>query len=224
MIRRLLLLSLILSQAVLAFAQENFKYGTIKFRAQVSNEELIGFGDIDLIFYYSSEEIRIETSLLGGMMTTKVISNLKNPDKSTMALDFLTRKILIENLSKEEEKQSNTNPGNFENIQNAEIIAKDKKTILGYSCTRANIKFSDGGTAIFYISDKIRPGNWEEYSQNSSLFGFPLRMQITTADNETILYEAIEISPNLPQNWNLFDEDYIKMSYEEFLLDMGMTE
>ncbi|MCB0509166.1 MAG: hypothetical protein KDC82_00290 [Bacteroidetes bacterium] len=135
MIRRLLLLSLILSQAVLAFAQENFKYGTIKFKAQVNNEELIGFGDIDLIFYYSSEEIGIETSLLGGMMTTKVISNLKNPDKSTMALDFLTRKILIENLSKEEEKQSNTNPGNFENIQNAEIIAKDKKTILGYSCT-----------------------------------------------------------------------------------------
>jgi GLPGLI family protein len=92
----------------------------------------------------------------------------------------------------------------------------EKKTIAGYTCTKAVATLSDGSTFAVYYTTEIIPENKEYDYQFKNLNGLPLEYELTQGSLK-IKYTVSKISLN-PVPASKFDipkGGYREMTYEE---------
>ena len=92
----------------------------------------------------------------------------------------------------------------------------EKKTIAGYTCSRAIAKMKDGATFTVYFTEEIQSENKDYDAQFRDLPGIPLEFE-SVSGKVVIRYVANKISfdPIPVQRFDIPRSGYREMTYEE---------
>jgi GLPGLI family protein len=196
-------------------AQKAIKNGYVKYQMSSDAPEMAMMGNTYMTIYFSDNTQAVDMEMMGGLMTMKVISDVKNPEKSRLAMNTMGQKYEITDAGEDANSTKKMNISDLENAISITYDKKDTKEIQGYSCYKANITYTEGKTAVFYITNKITPMIPDSESK-VKLEGYPLEMNIKQSEELEIKVLATEISSELPTNWNVIDSDYEKLTMAEF--------
>jgi hypothetical protein len=199
-----------------SIAQKELKTGFVKYKMTSDSPEMAMMGETVMTIYFNDETQAIDMEMMGGMMTMKVVSEIKNPENTKLAMNTMGQKYEITDAGKDETTTKSINISNLENAESIVYDKKDVKQISGYSCYKADILYNDGKKAVFYITDKIKPNSLTNTKSKVQLQGYPLEMNIKQDEDTEIKVVATEISENLPSNWNVIPTDYQKLTMAEF--------
>ena len=197
-------------------AQKELKTGTVKFKMTSDNEQMAMMGDVKLNFYFANDKQAMEMDMMSGMVNMKFINDFKNPEGSAYLMNSMGKKINITDANKNgQDISKGIDVSNLANAISVTYDKKDVKTILGYSCYKANLVYKENKTGTFYITDKIIPAKDENKKTVVELTGYPLEMEMVDESGSKINIVATEISAEIPADCFTIPADYDKMTMEE---------
>lgn len=206
------------------YAQKKIKEGMVKFEMKVDGAEaapeMAMMGNTTLNFYFTKNHQMMDMSMMAGMMRIQTFIPTEKPEDGTILMDMLGQKIQIIDMEKEQLSESN-NFMNLDNLAKIEYDESDKKEIAGYKCYRATVTTNDGAEMKYYITEKITPPIGIDQKGKENLKGYPLLMEIDAGQGMVMVFEAIEVSDNVPDDTFSVPEGYEKMTMEEFEKSMG---
>lgn len=206
-----------------AHAQKKVKEGVVKFEMSADGNdspEMAMLGGTTLDFYFTEKMQRMDMNMMGGMMRIQTIVPLANPKEAALLMDMMGQKFQLTELTEDDLNGSN----NFMNMDNVESVTydqKDKKTIAGYPCYRANLKMDNGMEMKYYITEKIQPPVGLKKTDQPVLKGYPLEMVIDTGQGFEMVFKATEVLSELPKDSFKVPEGYQKKTMKEFEEEMG---
>ena len=192
--------------------------GFVKYTMTSDNENMAMMGDVIITNYFNQTDNAIEIDMMGGMMITKIYTKFSDPKKPIVTMDAMGNKFQISEV--DEKAKGGTD---FTDLKNVESITYDKKVtkeIAGYSCYKADIKYNNGKTAVFYLTEKINVKKVDDPEEKIKLEGFPLEMVIESEEG-TLTITATEVSKELPENSFVISDEYEKITMEELQEKMG---
>ena len=210
-----ILLLLLVSTSTIS---QTLNKGFVKYEMISDDEDMAMIGAITMINYFDENQSAVEINMMGGLMITKVYTKYSNPNDLIMTMDAMGQKYEITEI---EDKDAKGNAfGQLDNIESVKYDKKDTKEISGYKCHKAEIKYSDGKTAVFYITNKISQKAMQNPNQKVQLEGYPLEMEITSEEG-IVKIIATEVSKNLPSGSFIVPSGFEKVTMEEFQQKMG---
>jgi GLPGLI family protein len=161
-------------------------------------------------------------SMMGGMMETTTLYNAEAA-KTDMLMNMMGQKIHIETTDMDV-KALNQAQGDMMKDMKITKDESDKKTILGYECTKTTFTNTamQGMDIIMYLTNEIE-GSVKGMQMIGQLEfdGFPLQIIINNPQI-SMTVEAIELKKEVdPSVFNINTGGYKKMSMEEFQKQMG---
>lgn len=192
--------------------------GFVKYAMTSDNEEMAMMGEVIITNYFNETDTAVEIDIMSGMMITKVYTKFSEPDKPIITMDAMGNKFQITGVEGKDKGETD-----FSDVKNMESVTYDKKDIKeiqGHKCYKANIKYINNKTGVFYLTEKIAPKKPENAEEKVKLSGFPLEM-IITSEEGTLTIIATEISKDLPKDSFIIPEDFEKITMEEFTERMG---
>jgi GLPGLI family protein len=172
--------------------------------------------------YFSKAKTLTKMNMMGGMMETTSLYSMDD-GKTDILMNMMGKKIHIETTDAEVEKMKETGGDMMKDID-IKYDESDKKSILGYECTKATFSGANlqGSEVIMYITKEIE-GSVKGMQMIGSLEfeGFPL---MVTIDNPqmSMTFEAVDLQKELSSDvFDINTGGYQKMSMKEFQEQMG---
>jgi GLPGLI family protein len=172
--------------------------------------------------YFSEDKTLTKMNMMGGMMETTSLYSMKE-GKTDILMNMMGKKIHIETSDAEVDKMKKEAGDAMKDID-IKYDESDKRTILGYECTKATFSGANlqGSEVIMYITKEIE-GSVKGMQMIGSLEfeGFPL---MVTIDNPqmSMTFEAVDLKKEL--EGGVFDINtggFQKMSMKEFQEQIG---
>ena len=192
--------------------------GFVKYTMTSDNENMAMMGDVIITNYFNQTDNAIEIDMMGGMMITKIYTKFSDPKKPIVTMDAMGNKFQISEV--DEKAKGGTDFTDLKNVESITYDKKDTKQIAGYSCYKADIKYNNGKTAVFYLTEKINVKKVDDPEEKIKLEGFPLEMVIESEEG-TLTITATEVSKELPENSFVISDEYEKITMEELQEKMG---
>lgn len=205
----LLALSMVIYTTSISEAQKKFTTGTISYKVIDLDgpEQVKMFMDgTTMDNHFSGDLVRTDMNMMGGMMTTKVITNGRT-NTGTMLNDIMGKKIAVDMGSLDNNKIS---PDKFEIIYDK----KETKEIAGYKCHKTTVK-SEGGTVNLYVTEKISVPS-QLSKQYEGLKGFPLQFEMDQNGMKMVLQATEVTHKKIDDSIFVIPDDYEKMTMKEF--------
>lgn len=167
--------------------------------------------------YFDDKQTALTMNMMGGLMIIKVIGSYDDP---------LNQKYLVEVMGSKYEvidvKETNKLGNNLVKLEDIDAISyrkKDTKVIFGYTCYRADIRYKNGDTGVFYLTKKIKP-LFMKTENSVQLDGFPLEMQMVS-NGLAFTLTARNVSKSLPKDSFTVPSNFEKVSFEQMDQKMG---
>lgn len=187
----LFIITFVLSVSV--FAQKQIDEGVIISKQTMSsdnpqmNAQLAMLGDMISTTYFKNDKSRAETS---SPMTGTTVFIADNASKKAL--------VLMDNaMIGKKYMESDIEPSE-EDLKNVTIEkTKEKKTVLGYECTKYNITMKKDGADVkmaVYTTDKLRAISQQTAALGKDFTGFPLYMTAGVDQQGMILNMTMEVT------------------------------
>ena len=223
MMRPLLLLLAVFTIANSATAQKKLKKGKVTYKLDLAemkdNPMASMLGDINLSFFFDPTRQSLDVGVMG-MLSLKVIQPVNASSAGTVLMNMFGQKYQVSDLNPAEFLNGKT--GSTGNSQlEVTYDKKDKKTILGYKCCKAEVNPPDGSKVVFYISNKIKSTLMDGLTNFPKLKGFPLEVIITAPNGSVNRLTASDISGNFSDDVFKIGEGYKKTTMKELEKELG---
>jgi GLPGLI family protein len=193
-------------------AQKVFNDGMIQYRIAISGEGdqspvAAYFKDATMNYYLKSHHTRMEIKT--GIGNTITIADEKTGE-SVMLNEYGNQKMLVRLNAEQaaEANKKNLNP----NIE----YTTETKTVAGYLCKHAIIRFENGTTFSVYYAPDLKFQSTNSGIPTKNIGGFPLEYEAEISKLK-VTYQAVKISTD-PVNAALFEvptSGYREMKYDE---------
>lgn len=211
----------IFSTGTSTFAQKKIKEGFVKYEItslETDQPELAVMKGTRMNIYFTNEQQKMDMKIMGGLVRIQTIAENDAPEKGTVLMDMMGKKIQLSDLGEEVMKNNPmTNLGDF----SVKYDKKDRKKIAGYKCHKALLKLDSGMELNVYVTKKIQPVSTQFDMIFKGLEGFPLEYIINTGMGFSMTFTAQEVSGKVDKNTFLIGKGYEKMTLEEFQKQMG---
>ena len=227
--KNILLLPLFLLLTLTTYAQKTLDKGVIKMElteASSENEQMSAVFEMmkgsETNYVFNEEKALVTQTFMGGMVSITSLNNFKT-DETTMLFDMMGQKMMVETNAKELESAKELQDQN-KAMENMKITydEADTKSILGYTCHKANVDVGNGMKVSLYVTEDIKASNTLiKGLEGMELNGFPLEMTMNTPDFKMV-YTTTEILTEMdPAVLKVNTEGYKKMTFQEFQQTMG---
>lgn len=172
--------------------------------------------------FFNEEKTLTTMSMMGGMMETKTLVNLKEKTGFMLFnIEMLGQKVkvdLSESMAQQEKESKDLK-------LDVEYFPEIKKEILGYSCHKAVIKQNVGGQEteiVLYVTEDIKTASSPiQGIDGDKLKGYPLEYCMN-AQGISMVYSATEFKKEIDTAvFDISTEGYEEKTMEEFQKSMG---
>ena len=204
---------LLLGIASKSMAQKEISEGAITYdititSADKNSTELANlFKGATALLYIRGAYFR--TDIKTGIGTEKTIYNAAT-GSGVILKEYSGQKLMI-TLTKENWAEKNQKANELQYVKKEE-----KKTILGYDCTKATATMSDGSAICVYYADELTMANREYDPTFRTLPGIPMQYEMIK-NGITFTYTAsrIDLAPLPVSTFDIPKSGYRTISYEE---------
>jgi hypothetical protein len=165
--------------------------------------------------YFNQDQQKVVSSMMGGMMTTTIVSDMKAKESRTY-MDMMGQKYLVRNPLGEED-----------NADDSEVFIDPSKTkkIAGYTCKYARItpKSNEGQDVVveMYFTEDIQlVGSVSGQVNTKGIKGAPLEMSVS-AQGFTMKYETKKVQDKLGKDAFSEPKGFKEVTQEELQKMLG---
>ncbi len=198
-----------------AQAQKKLKSGVITyeliFDSDDPTEEMLQ--DMEVKLYFMGKKSRMDMTMLGGLLTMKIISDIDHPDEVKFLFDMMGQKLEVA-MPKDEAAQ-------LQMLLAAEgeaTLTREKKKIVGYKCRKAIVRLPEGSLMEYWLAKKINPDENVMTAQLPELSGRGMPLEFTVnQEGVELQFRAVAVSGEVDPSDFEVPEDYRKITPEELL-------
>lgn len=209
------------------FAQKKISNGKVQFEItelEGDSPQLAMLKGTLINMAFLGGQQKMDLAVMGGLMRVQTIMDAKDPENPTILMDMMGQKIHITDAGEEFADKMGAGmmtqgEGETPNFK-ITYDKKDKKTIAGYKCIKANVQGDDGPPIEMYVTKKINPENSQFQEMFKDLDGFPMEIMIK-AQGIGITIAAKEVKDNIDAANFAVPDGYTKMTMQEFSEQMG---
>ena len=225
-----LFLLLLIGTSLSISAQDIIKTGSIKMEiTNVSSDNEQVAAGLEMLkgtetnYYFNEDKSLVKANMMGGMM--EITSLINNADEHlTFTMNMMGQKMLVES-TKEERDAQQAESGKAMDPEDFEISydEEDTKEILGYNCYKATVNHTEEEFGfIMYVTEEVSASSkMIQGLEALDIKGFPLEYMMDMKEMQ-MTYTATEVSKDLDTDvFNIETEGYKKMTFEEFMENMG---
>lgn len=175
-------------------------------------------------YFFNKENSLVKANMMGGMMEmTSLVDN--ETEDLLFLMNMMGKKMAVESTKEERDAEAAVEgTKQFDpSDMNITYDESDTKKILGYNCIKATVENEDAEFGFtMYVSEEIKASNkLIQGLQDLDIRGFPLEY-VMEMEQMQMTYTAIAIEEEVDTKvFDVSDEGYQKMSFSEFMEQMG---